>query len=460
ISTRGGVKPLDFEDVLLEGLAADGGLFVPETWPEIAHRDIAGLANAPYAAVAFHILKPYLGTMLSDAELEDLLRDTYRDFQHSAVTPLKQIGPGEWLLELFHGPTLAFKDLAMQLLGRLFDIALARRGQDITIIGATSGDTGAAAVEAIRGRKAARVFILHPLGRVSEVQRRQMTTVQDANVHNIAIEGTFDDCQRIVKTLFTDRPFREATNLAGINSINWARAMAQVVYYFVAAIHLGSPNRAVQFSVPTGNFGDILAGYIANKMGLPISQLTIATNVNDILARTLETGIYEPQNVAATLSPSIDIQVSSNFERLLFDVERGRADKVMAYMQDLSQAGQFTLSEAASGAIGRAFKAARVDEDTTLATMRSVYEETGEIIDPHTAVGVAAGRACRLEGLTPLVHLATAHPAKFPDAVERAIGLRPPLPPHLSDLYDRPERFGTLAADVEAVKSHILEASA
>lgn len=452
VSTRGKAAELSFEEALLAGLATDGGLYVPEQYPTLPKDDFALLAGAPYAVTAYHVLKPFMGDMLPDERLRTILFETYKDFAHPATVPLKQIGDGEHILELFHGPTLAFKDLAMQLLGRLFDAALEARGEEITILGATSGDTGGAAIEAMRGRKRVRIFILHPLNRVSEVQRRQMTTVQDENVYNLAVEGTFDDCQRILKNLFTDLPFREEVGLAGVNSINWARAMAQIVYYVTAGITLGAPHRAAQYAVPTGNFGDVLAGYVGKQMGLPISQLIIATNQNDILARTLETATYATAPVAATMSPSIDIQVSSNFERLLFDVLDRDADRVAGLMAELKTEGRFEIPPQALDRIRADFSAGRAGEAETLATMRSVYETCGEIVDPHTAVGIHVGREKRRPGLTPLVHLATAHPAKFPDAVEKAIGKRPSLPPHLSDLYEREERFQVIENAEERVK--------
>ena len=455
ISTRGGAPALGFEDVLLAGLARDGGLYVPESWPQFSPADIRALAGRRYQDQVLAVTRPLIDGAIPEADMVDMVDAAYAGFDHQAVVPLKQLGPNEWLLELFHGPTLAFKDLAMQLLGRQIDYELARRGQRATIVGATSGDTGAAAVEAFKGLDAVDVFILHPEGRVSEVQRRQMTTVTQANVHNIALQGTFDDCQAIVKSLFGDAEFRDSRNLAGVNSINWARVMAQIVYYFSAAVALGAPDRPVSFVVPTGNFGDIFAGYAAKRMGLPIDRLVIATNVNDILARTLETGRYDLDGVVATVSPSMDIQISSNFERALFDALERDAGGVVGLMDDLRDAGGFALPQGTLDFIRGHFDAGRTDEQGTLDTIRRVLGETGELVDPHTAVGLSVARTAGLAPDVPVVTLATAHPAKFPDAVARASGVTPELPSRLSDLYQRPERVEVLPNDFHAVKAHI-----
>ncbi|MDE1173031.1 MAG: threonine synthase [Parvibaculaceae bacterium] len=459
VSTRGGAPSLDFEDVLLAGLARDGGLYVPADWPVLGERQIRAMAGLSYQETAFRVMKPFIGHAVPDADLVRIISEAYAGFGHRAIAPLVQTGRNDWLLELFHGPTLAFKDVAMQVLARLFDHVLEKRGRQITVVGATSGDTGSAAIEAFRGRATSDIFILHPHNRTSEVQRRQMTTVLDANVHNIAVEGSFDDCQAIVKALFNDHAFRDQTALAGVNSINWGRVMAQVVYYFTAAVALGAPGRPVSFTVPTGNFGDIFAGYVAGRMGLPIGRLNIATNVNDILARTFETGRYQVDKVVPSWSPSMDIQISSNFERLLYDAYDRDGGAVQTMMAQQAQSGGFDIDPVRLETLKTTFGAIRVDEDETLATIRSTYAETGEIIDPHTAVGVAAASAARGDGVIPMVTLATAHPAKFPDAVERAIGVRPVLPPRLAGLFEKEERLTVLENDAAAVKAFIRERS-
>jgi threonine synthase len=387
-----------------------------------------------------------------------MLTEAYRRFDHVAVAPLSQIGDNLFLLELFHGPTLAFKDLAMQILGRLMAHALDERGQRAMIVGATSGDTGAAAIEAFRGLPQADVFILYPYGRVSDVQRRQMTTVEDKNIHVIALDGTFDDAQAIVKGLFNHKGFRDEFALSGVNSINWARVAAQIVYYFTAAVALGAPHRAVSFAVPTGNFGDILAGWIAKKMGLPIDRLVIATNENDILSRTLESGRYELRSVVPTQSPSMDIQISSNFERLLFEAHDRDANAIRRLMERLQQSGSFSLEAGPLAKIRQDFDAERVEESQTTEEIARVYRETGALIDPHTAVGVTAGRRHqKRESETPMIALSTAHPAKFPDAVRKATGQSVPLPAHLADLLERPERFDRLPNDQAKIESFIRE---
>jgi len=455
VSTRGGSPELEFEEVLLAGLATDGGLYVPVAWPQMSERKIKSLAGLTYSEVAFRVMRLYIGPSISDSALRTMIDEAYSTFGHKAVVPLVQTGDNDWLLELFHGPTLAFKDVAMQILARLFDHVLEKRGRRITVVGATSGDTGSAAIEAFRGRDTTDIFIMHPKGRVSEVQRRQMTTVLDANVHNIAIEGSFDDCQALVKAMFNDHAFRDEVSLAGVNSINWGRVMAQIVYYFTSAVALGAPARAVAYSVPTGNFGDVFAGYAALRMGLPISRLLVATNVNDILARTLQTGRYEVGTVQPTISPSMDIQVSSNFERLVFDAYGQDGDSVRRLMQNLQQSGTFEIDALRLEAMRTVFSAARVDEDTTSSTIAQMLRESGELIDPHTAVGVAAAYADRGDLGTPMVTLATAHPAKFPDAVARATGIHPVLPPRMSDLFEREERLDDLPNDLAAVQTFI-----
>lgn len=446
---------MSFEGVLLSGLARDGGLYVPNAWPKLTAEQISALRGRSYQEVAFAVIQPFVAGEIDDAALKRMIDTAYSSFTHQAVTPLSQLDANDWLLELYHGPTLAFKDVAMQLLGQLFDDVLGRRRQRITIIGATSGDTGSSAIEAMRGRDAVDIFILHPHNRTSDVQRRQMTTVLDDNVHNIAIKGTFDDCQALVKAMFNDVDFRDQVAMGGVNSINWARVMAQVVYYFYAAVALGAPDRKIGFSVPTGNFGDVLAGYVAGQMGLPIDTLVIATNVNDILARTLETGEYRVTSVTPTSSPSMDIQVSSNFERLLFDAYERQPGEVVASMHQLSDQGVFEIEPSAVSFIATRFKAARVDEAQTTETIKSVYERTGRVVDPHTAVGLAAAATQRGSAEVPMVSLATAHPAKFPEAVGQAIGYRPDLPDRLSDLFSLPERFEVLENDLKSVEEFI-----
>src|SRR5262245_1588877 len=459
VSTRGEAPPLGFIEVTLAGLARDGGLYVPETWPALSPESIAALAGRSYAEAAVEVIRPFVGDAISEGELLRLAREAYGAFRHPAVVPLAQFDTSTFLLELFHGPTLAFKDVAMQLLARLMDQALAVRGERTTIVVATSGDTGGAAVEAFRGRERADLFVLYPAGRISEVQRRMMTTVADDNVHAIAVEGTFDDCQALVKGLFNHHAFRDRVRLCGVNSINWARVAAQVVYYFTAAATLGAPHRKVAFTVPTGNFGDIFAGYVAARMGLPIDRLVIATNVNDILARTLATGGYEPRAVVATSSPSMDIQVASNFERLLFEAYGHDSRAVRNLMDQLTQSRRFALSARALADIRAVFSAGRADENETAATIRTMRLETGHFIDPHTAVGVAVAEKETRDRSVPMVVLGTAHAAKFPEAVAAACGQRPPLPEWLADLDRRPERVATLPADQVAVERHILSIS-
>jgi threonine synthase len=459
ISTRGEAPPLDFIAVTLAGLARDGGLYVPESWPVLTPAAIAAWAGRPYAEVAVEVIRPFLGDAVPEADIARMAREAYDTFRHPAVVPLVQYGPNSFLAELFHGPTLAFKDLAMQLLARLMDHALAARGERATIVGATSGDTGGAAVEAFRGRSHVDVIVLFPHGRISDVQRRMMTTTGDDNVHAIAIEGTFDDCQAIVKGLFNHHAFRDRVRLSGINSINWARIVAQVVYYFTTAVTLGAPHRKVAFTVPTGNFGDIFAGYVASRMGLPVERLGIATNVNDILVRTLATGAYEQRDVTPTTSPSMDIQVSSNFERLLFDAHGRDARAVRANMASLAQSRSFLVDARALGEIRSQFVAGRADEDEVAATIRTMRRETGYLIDPHSAVGVAVAEKESRDPAIPMIVLGTAHPAKFPDAVAAACGVTPSLPDWLADLPERRERVTVLPADQGAVERFIIAAS-
>ncbi|MEZ5934712.1 MAG: threonine synthase [Alphaproteobacteria bacterium] len=455
LSTRGRVEPASFEEVLFAGLAGDGGLFVPESWPAFDRERLAALQGASYQEVAAFVLAPFVDGALSEEQLRKLIDDAYSSFRHQAVAPVKQLAAGEWLMELFHGPTLAFKDVALQLLGGLFEFFLDKRGQGITIVGATSGDTGSAAIEATAGRAHMRTVILHPKGRVSEVQRRQMTTVAAGNIHNVAIAGSFDDCQALVKAMFNDQSFRERQALAAINSINWCRIMAQVVYYVTASLALGGPWRRVAFSVPSGNFGDVYAGYVAAKMGLPIDRLMVATNRNDILARFFASGSYQAGEVAPTISPSMDIQVASNFERLLFDLVARDAEQLNRLMATFAEERCFTLEPDQLAQARELFSAQRVSEEETLATMAAVLEATGEVVDPHTAVGLAAAKALREETEAPVITLATAHPAKFPDAVRRATGITPALPSHLAELMTREERCTELPNDLAALQAHI-----
>jgi threonine synthase len=455
VSTRGHAPALGFCDVLLAGLASDGGLYVPEAWPQLSRETIAGFAGKAYAEVAFAVIRPFVGGEIADGDLSRMCREAYAGFRHRAVAPLVQLGPGEWALELFHGPTLAFKDLAMHLLARLMDHVLVKRKARVTVIGATSGDTGGAAVEAFRGRDNADLFILFPEGRVSPIQQRQMTTTGAGNVHAIGVKGTFDDCQAIVKGLFNDRALRERLALAGVNSINWARIVAQIVYYVTAAVALGAPARAVSFTVPTGNFGDIFAGYAARRMGLPVDKLVIATNVNDILARTLKTGRYELRKVKATASPSMDIQVSSNFERLLLEAYGRDSAEVRRLMAELAAGGSFTIDGGPLAAIRADFVAGSADEAETAATIKTTYAETGFLADPHTAVGLAVARSHARPGV-PMIALATAHPSKFPAAVEKASGKHADLPEGFGDLLSLKEDFAAVANDRAAVEQLLL----
>ena len=456
ISTRGQAPALDFEHVTLAGLANDGGLYVPESWPTLSAEQLRGLRTASYVDTAVAVMAPFVGDALSQDELQALCAEAYGRFDHAAVTPLVQLDHRHWLLELFHGPTLAFKDVALQLLGLLFERFLARRDTHVTIVGATSGDTGSAAIDAVAGRAKVDIFMLHPQGRVSDVQRRQMTTVMAPNVHNIAIDGSFDDAQALVKAMFNDRAFASRHNLSAVNSINWARLMAQVVYYVYAAVRLGAPDRPVAFSVPTGNFGDIFAGYVASKMGLPVARLVVATNVNDILHRALSQGDYSVGSVTPTVAPSMDIQVSSNFERLLFDLHGRDGAALAAAMQGFETTKKLVIPEAQRAEAAHLFSSERIDEDAMALVMRWASAEAGQVIDPHTAIGLAAARLTDdIPAEVPVVTLATAHPAKFRDAVERATGIRPGLPTRMAGLFDREERYDILPAELEAIESYV-----
>ncbi len=459
ISTRGDSAPLDFVEVMLAGLARDGGLYVPQSWPALSREAIAGFAGKPYAEVAVEVLKPFVGDSIPEADLARMAREAYGTFRHPATAPLVQLDANLFVLELFHGPTLAFKDLAMQLVARLMDYVLIKRNERTTIVVATSGDTGGAAVEAFRGRAQVDVIALYPHGRISDVQRRMMTTAPDDNVHALAIEGTFDDCQALVKTMFNHHAFRDRVRLSGVNSINWARIVAQTVYYFTAAVALGTPHRKIAFTVPTGNFGDVYAGYVASRMGLPIDRLVVATNVNDILARTFATGDYETRGVTATSSPSMDIQVSSNFERLLFETCGRDSAQVAALMGSLTQSGRFTVPGAALKEMRALLTADRADEQETAATIRAWMKEAGYCADPHTAVALAVAEKETRDPSVPMVVLSTAHPAKFPDAVQAACGVNPGLPDWLSDLPKKAERITVLPADQAQVEKFVSNAS-
>ena len=455
ISTRGQAPSLSFEDVLLTGLASDGGLYVPETLPQFSHEEIASWSKLNYADLAHKILLPFVEADVSSSELKVMVDETYAGFNHKAVAPLVQLDKNEWVLELFHGPTLAFKDFALQLLGRLMDNALIKRDKHLVIMGATSGDTGSAAIEGCKHSKRVKMFILHPHERVSEVQRRQMTTLIGDNIHNIAVRGNFDDCQQMVKQSFADQSFLNGGQLGAVNSINWARIMAQIVYYFYAAVALGGPHRKVSFSVPTGNFGDIYAGYLAQKMGLPIAQLVVATNENDILHRCISANQYQKHGLVQTLSPSMDIMVSSNFERLLFDLYDRDGAALSQLLEDLNNGTADSLEPQRWEKARELFSSHRVDDDTTCDVISQVAQEHNYLLDPHSAIGVEAGRVCNQYPHVPMVTLATAHPVKFPEAVIKAGQPTPQLPNHLADLLERKERCEVLDNDLLVVQQYI-----
>ena len=453
ISTRGNAPVLSFEQAMLTGLARDGGLYLPETIPTLTHAQISQMRGQSYEQVAFTVMRPFIGDTFTDTEFREIIARAYENFGHAARAPLVQLAPNHFLLELFHGPTLAFKDFAMQLIGQLFQAALTRSGERVTIVGATSGDTGSAAIEAFKGLDAVDVFIMYPDGRVSEVQRRQMTTSTASNVHALAVEGDFDTCQSALKDMFNDFEFRDGVRLAGVNSINFARVLAQVVYYFTSAVSLGAPERRVNFTVPTGNFGDIFAGYIAKQMGLPIDKLVIATNQNDILHRTLETGSYTTDGVKPSISPSMDIQVSSNFERALFYAYGQDGKAVAEQMDSLKQTGSFKISQGAYQALQDTYASGRVSEAETSAMIKTAQAEMGELLCPHSAVGVHVAQDHL--GATPMITLATAHPAKFPAAVEEASGIHPPLPARMADLYERDETITHVKGELAAIQAII-----
>lgn len=457
VSTRGAAPILDFTGAMLAGLASDGGLYVPEHWPRLTAGEIAAMAGLSYVDVAVQVCRPFTAGCLDEAALRQLFTAAYAGFAHQAVAPLVQLDQRHWLLELFHGPTLAFKDVALQALGLLFERALAPTGQHLTVIGATSGDTGSAAIHALAGRSAVEVYMLHPEGRVSEVQRRQMTTVAAANIHNIAIQGNFDDAQAIVKAMFNDAAFAQRFPLAAVNSINWARLLFQIVYYFTSAVALGAPRRPIAYAVPTGNFGDVFAGYVAARMGLPIARLVVATNRNDILHRALADGDYSAGQVVPTDAPSMDIQVSSNFERLLFDLG-GRDGAALAQrMAEFEATKRMALPDDQRRAAASLFTSARVDAAAMRAAMAETLAKTGELIDPHTAIGLAAARraATDLPGDVPVVTLATAHPAKFPAAVHSATGIAPVLPQRLAPIMAAPEHYAVAPAQLQAIMGFI-----
>ncbi len=455
VSTRGNAPELSFADAMLTGLARDGGLYVPAEVPQISPADIRAMQGLPYEEIAFRVMRPFIDDSFTDAVLEDLITKAYAGFGHNLRAPLVQLAPNHFLLELFHGPTLAFKDFAMQMIGQLFEYELTRRGDRVTIVGATSGDTGSAAIEAFKGLDAVDVFIMYPHGRVSEVQRRQMTTPSESNVHALAMDGDFDECQARLKDMFNHFEFRDAVKLAGVNSINWGRVLCQVVYYFSSAVALGAPDRKVSFTVPTGNFGDIFAGYIAKRMGLPIDRLVVATNQNDILHRCISTGDYTKGNVTPSISPSMDIQVSSNFERALFDAYDRDGNAVSQLMDEL-KTGSFSVSQGALQSLRDHFDSGRVSEDETLTMIREANANMGELLCPHSAIGVKVAEDLR-DRAVPMITLATAHPAKFPDAVEKASNLRPPLPNRMSDLYERSERVTRVANDLTELETLIKE---
>ena len=455
LSTRGEAPALDFEGVLLAGLATDGGLYLPESWPTFDAASLERLARLDYDALALEIVAPFVGDAIPKTALAAMIRDAYASFNDRAVVPMRAIEPGLQVMELFHGPTLAFKDVALQLVGRLFDHVLAKRGRRITIVAATSGDTGSAAIEACRGSKSIDIFVLHPKGRVSDVQRRQMTTVDAPNVHNIAIEGSFDDCQDLVKAMFNDREFRAEMALSAVNSINWARIMAQIVYYAAGTLALSGGRWPVHFSVPTGNFGNVYAGYAAQRMGFPVGRLIVASNTNDILTRFFESGTMATETVVATQSPSMDIQVSSNFERFLFDLLGRDGKRVADAITAFRKTGRFAVTPEELAKARTTFDAFRLDDSGTSAEIARLYQSTGMLVDPHSAIGIAAAREKRPWDGRPIIALATAHPAKFPDAVERATGVRPPVPPRLAAIMSLPERCTTLPNELTAVESHV-----
>lgn len=455
VSTRGGAAALDFADVLTAGLAPDGGLYVPESIPHFSQQEIAAMGKLSYNELAYTIIAPFVGDAIPEKIFRALIAKAYSTFRHSAIAPLKQFDKNQFVLELFHGPTLAFKDFALQLLGQMLDYTLAKRKQDVVILGATSGDTGSAAIAGCVDSKHIKLFMLFPDGRVTDIQRRQMTTILAPQIHNLAVAGTFDDCQNMVKAMFVDKDFLPNHHKVAVNSINWARIMAQIVYYFWAGLHLGMPQCAVSFSVPTGNFGDIYAGFIAKRMGLPIDKLIVATNRNDILDRFFKANDYSQKGVHASLSPSMDIQISSNFERLLFDLHNRDTKKIAQLMQDFKTNGALKVEDAVYKAAKETFLSHCVSDADTIATMQDVFAKTGELLDPHTAIGYRAATNLFPNPENPVVTLATASPAKFADACQKAVGSPAPLPTHLKDLMTREERMTKLPNNLGEVEDWI-----
>ncbi len=454
-STRGNAPHLDLRGVTMTGLASDGGLYLPQTWPQFSPADIMAMKGKPYVEVAMTVLKPFTEGVISEPLLRRLVTEAYASFNDPAVVPIKKLDAHSQVMELFHGPTLAFKDVALQLLGGVFEHFLAESGERITVVGATSGDTGSAAMAALANRKNVNVFILYPNKGPSDIQRKQMTCIDATNVHAIAVEGTFDDCQAIVKSLFNDAPVRAKYNLAAVNSINWLRILAQMVYYFVAAAQFAP--KPVSFVVPTGNFGNVFAAYAAMRCGLPISKLAVASNRNDILTRFFETGKMKAEGVQSSLSPSMDIQISSNFERLLFDLCGQSGAEVQKLMDVMRDKGEFTLTPQQLGQARQYFTASRVSDELTLATIADVYKESGYVLDPHSAVGVAVARQLKLELPEPVVCLACAHPAKFPETIQRSIGITPARPAAVSDLLQKTERSVLLPADRNKIERFMAE---
>ena len=454
ISTRGKAEKLNFADAMIAGLATDGGLYVPETFPVLSKEDLTRFQSMAYADVAYEVIKPFVEGSVDDASLKTMIDEVYGNFDASDVAPVKQIDSNLYVCELFHGPTIAFKDFALQLLGRLFDYTLKQRGERVTIVGATSGDTGSAAIEACKNRDCIDIFILHPLGRTSDVQRYQMTTVGADNVHNIALKGTFDDCQDMVKAMFNDKEMREELNLSAVNSINWARIMSQIVYYVYSATRIGAPDKKVSFSVPTGNFGNVLAGYFAMRMGLPVDQFMVASNANDILARFFINKDMSMKEVIETHSPSMDIQISSNFERLLFESLGRDAEKLTSVVEEFRSTGTMPMPAGMYEYMSEKFQGFAMSNDETLASIKKWYDKTGEIFDPHSVIGVEAGIA--METDSPVIVMATAHPAKFPDATEKAISMTVALPEHMKDLFDRDEEYDILENDYDAITQYVM----
>ena len=457
VSTRGKAPELDFEDVMITGLARDGGLYVPKEWPFFSEESISKMDGCSYEEIAFQVMRPFIGSTFTDLEFKEIIKKSYKNFSSFERCPVVKLKDNIFVLELYHGPTLAFKDVAMQLIGQMFELSLKRKNQNVVIVGATSGDTGSAAIEAFKGLDSVEVFIMYPDGAVSDVQRRQMTTATENNVNALAVDGNFDDCQARLKDMFNDFDFRDEVNLASVNSINWARVMAQVVYYFTSAIAVGAPKKKVNFTVPTGNFGDIFAGYVAKKMGLPIEKLIIATNQNDILDRVVKSGVYKIERVKPSISPSMDIQVSSNFERALFDIFSQDSLRIRTLMDELRTSEEFKLTSEEAEKLQAVFESGSSSEEETNDTISSIFEETGTLMCPHSATGIKVAKEKNDDGDVPMIVLATASPAKFPDAVKEASGISPKLPTHMSDLFDRGERVKMVLNDINYIKEIVIE---